>query len=386
MKLKSKRNYVEKLDIDGRSCVRKHFYSMDAWRAELQNHALIAEIVPAADIISAVPGLIVSDYLPFPHLLDVLEMQEKQDFVPSVWENFAAWLKELAGKSSILPAEGNLRNFLWDDGRETVIPVDLEHWREIPFRECAEGIVAFLMEYEPAESCVKRSAAELLIKCWELEEDRVEKQRLELRKRRLERAVHRREFSFILLAGGLSRRMGSGKAELNILGKLLLEHQLETAVMLGADDILISGNPEYTGCADSVVDELPHRGPLGGIYSCMKRAKHEKCVVLGVDMPAVTAEMLGKLVREHHQGGGITLAAHGGMPEPLAGVYDTALCEKIRELIAEEGVSMRRLIQECSVKCVDLYENEPLWYNCNTPKEYESFVCGELTQSMLKNI
>ena len=170
MKLKSKRNFVEKLDIDGRSCVRKHFYSMDAWRTELCNHARMAGIVSVAEIVSSAPGLIVSEYLPYPHLLDVLEKQEKQGFDVSVWESFAAWLKTVAEKSDILPAEGNLRNFLWNESRGEVIPVDLEHWREIPFSESAEGLVAFLLEYEPAESCTKRKAAEILMKNWLLTE------------------------------------------------------------------------------------------------------------------------------------------------------------------------------------------------------------------------
>ena len=385
MKLQSKRNYVEKLNLNGTECVRKHFYSLDAWRSELNNHAVISEYTHTAPLCNAYPGITICDYLAHPHLLDVLEMQEQRGFDEKIWRTFAAWLKN-AAQSGLLPAEGNLRNFLWNENAGEIIPVDLEHWQKIPFHESAAAIAAFLMEYYPPDSAVKRDACAVLCEMWGIGADAVSRKRSGLKSfRSLEK--HPLKVSLILLAGGKSVRMGKNKAQLDFCGRTLLQHQMETAAMLGIDDILISGSIEDTGCSASVSDELPLRGPLGGIYSCMRRAKHEKCVVLGVDMPFVSAEILSELVVSHENSGcEITLAVHNGKFEPLAGVYNTSLAERIGMLIAEKGVSVRCLMEISTVNYVSFDQNPHMWHNCNTPDTYAALTNGELTQSILKNI
>lgn len=386
MKIQSKRNYVKKLNIDGMDCVRKHFYSLDAWRTELENHARIRKYMRTAQAAAAVPGVIVYEYMAYPHLLDILEHQEQSGYSEIAWRAFAQWLKN-AAVSGLLPAEGNLRNFLWDEKHGEIIPVDLEHWKKTPFQECAAAIAAFLMEYRPSGSMVKQKACAILCDEWGLEAGIIENKRSELRLYRNGRPKSRQTASLILLAGGKSTRMGRSKAKLGLCGKTLLEHQLETAAMLGIDDILVSGPLEDTGCRHSIPDELAYRGPLGGIYSCMKRAKHEKCVVLGVDMPFVDAEMLCNLLASHEKSRcEITIPVHDGKIEPLAGVYNTVLHERIGALITEKGAPVRRLLDQGRVNYVDFDINELLWHNCNTPEAYAGLTAPELTQSILKNI
>lgn len=55
----------------------------------------------------------------------------------------------------------------------------------------------------------------------------------------------RTQMSMILLAGGLSSRMGSDKADLCWNGKTFLEHQIEKGKRLGITDIVVSGYREY---------------------------------------------------------------------------------------------------------------------------------------------
>ena len=43
-------------------------------------------------------------------------------------------------------------------------------------------------------------------------------------------------------------------------------------------------------------DRISGQGPLGGLESCFRRAKTEKCLVLGVDTPLVPVEELSKSV------------------------------------------------------------------------------------------
>ena len=44
-------------------------------------------------------------------------------------------------------------------------------------------------------------------------------------------------------------------------------------------------------------DRISGQGPLGGLESCFRRAKTEKCLVLGVDTPLVPVEELQNLLK-----------------------------------------------------------------------------------------
>jgi len=99
-----------------------------------------------------------------------------------------------------------------------------------------------------------------------------------------------------------------------------------------------------------------------------------------VDMPFLDAEMLSLMLAAHENSMcDITLASHNGKYEPLAGVYNTVLADRIDALIAEKGVPVRSLLEQSSVNFVDLGVNSLACYNCNTPEEYSAILHGQLT-------
>ena len=177
-----------------------------------------------------------------------------------------------------------------------------------------------------------------------------------------------KDFSSILLAGGRSSRMGVSKSELPFGGKRMIDHQIERLSMLGIDDIVIAG---FTGAVSegrSVPDELPGRGPLGGLTSALAAAAHDKCLVLSVDAPLVPLSVLFTLMREHRNG--ITVVEHGGQTEPLIGVYDRALCSACRKQLDEGRGSVRRLFETVPFSSMHCATEAILLSNCNTPEEY----------------
>jgi len=108
----------------------------------------------------------------------------------------------------------------------------------------------------------------------------------------------------IILAGGLSSRMGYPKALLPWTnGESLISHALRNALEHDANDILISiGDDESLGQAiqaniidtlsnkekekvSIVRDSVPRSGPLGGLYSTLAVGKSHAYAVLAVDMP-----------------------------------------------------------------------------------------------------
>ena len=363
MRLYSKRNVVNLLD--GR--VRKHFASEEDWRSELEMYRRLSGFAPK--LLQAAPCVLVMEYLDCPHLLEVLEKQELRGFAPQPWKALSGWIGIVHDRTGMIPGEGNLRNFLWRDG---IVGIDFERWRTGQPEEAIARIAAFLLEYTPKDTDVKRRASEVLTAGWDIPQERILVERQKLQIRRSAGWVERLDdhFSMVLLAGGKSSRMGRDKAKLPFFGSTLLEFQQEKAEMLGIREVLISG-------PGNIVDSLPERGPLGGMHACLAKVKRPHCIVLSVDVPLVPAEALRRLAQKHSEGSAqATIARHNGKTEPLIGVYDAALADVILPLIHDGGAPVRALLDRIDVQYVDIDLPEYIWQNCNTPEEYEAILSG----------
>jgi molybdopterin-guanine dinucleotide biosynthesis protein A len=105
--------------------------------------------------------------------------------------------------------------------------------------------------------------------------------------------------SAAILAGGMSRRMGLDKAMLTLGGMTFLERAL-AAVEVVADDLMIIGDrPDYHGLGAAVIaDSYPGSGPLGGIATALVSARHDHVLVVGCDMPFLSAPLLRAMANQ----------------------------------------------------------------------------------------
>ena len=177
--------------------------------------------------------------------------------------------------------------------------------------------------------------------------------------------------SGIVLAGGLSRRMGQNKAELRLNGKTFLEIQVEKFRALGIVDVMLSG----AGChvlpgARVIPDEYTGRGPLGGLHACLRAARNPSCLVVSVDVPLIPVSALAQLCRAHS--GGITVLRHGDLEEPLIGVYDRAVAKDIAVLLGAGRGTVRALQGTVFWNRLNYTGPEELLINCNTTEDFAS--------------
>ena len=96
----------------------------------------------------------------------------------------------------------------------------------------------------------------------------------------------------VVLAGGRSRRMGRDKALLQYGASTLLQHQVST---LGQVCVRVVISGEYAGY-DCVRDIRPGLGPLSGMHAVAREFESHALLFLPVDMPAMTAQALQKLL------------------------------------------------------------------------------------------
>lgn len=111
----------------------------------------------------------------------------------------------------------------------------------------------------------------------------------------------------VVLAGGLSSRMGEDKAQLSRLQKStkpsqyhetksqpnMLDFSKQLLRDAGINNVIVSGDNHQ------VPDLIPHSGPVGGIYSVLahypEHLQPKSLLILPVDLPLMTPEAIVKL-------------------------------------------------------------------------------------------
>ncbi|WP_009965941.1 molybdenum cofactor guanylyltransferase [Verrucomicrobium spinosum] len=133
-------------------------------------------------------------------------------------------------------------------------------------------------------------------------------------------------FAAALLAGGQSRRMGQDKALLDWGGQPLWQVQLGKIATLNPARVLLSCREEQALSpvplgVQTVYDPPGNQGPLPAIWRCLDQVRLP-LLVLGVDMPGMTADFLGEIVQRGLSvpGRGVVYEGSRGF-EPLAALY-----------------------------------------------------------------
>ena len=176
----------------------------------------------------------------------------------------------------------------------------------------------------------------------------------------------------VVLAGGLSSRMGHDKAMLPWHGRPLIEHQIALLQAAGVDTVHVSGDrPDYQGIADPV----PHAGPLGGIAGIAAACNDGELLIVPVDMPRLQPALLQRLLDASTPSGSTHFAGH---VLPMRLRLNSACRTALKALMAENDPRMRslRALQEyVGVSTLPLSaEDDMQLIDCNTEQTWRE-VC-----------
>jgi len=177
----------------------------------------------------------------------------------------------------------------------------------------------------------------------------------------------------IILSGGQSTRMGTDKALLRINGKTLLECALGICRPVCSDILISSNNPEHEKFGYKIIpDERKNCGPLGGIYSCLKKSVTDWNFIISVDSAFVTQDFVAFLISEIGDFDAI-IPVHKNGKEPLIAMYHKNCISVIREKIKLRDFKMQHLLNELNSKFVDVViwiEKYPeIFRNINRPED-----------------
>jgi molybdenum cofactor guanylyltransferase len=126
--------------------------------------------------------------------------------------------------------------------------------------------------------------------------------------------------------------MGRDKALLPWGGGTLLGHALDRLRTVCADVAVACGDqPRYAEAgARLVTDVVAGAGPLGALVSVLAQAPTPLALLLAVDLPFATPELLRFLLEEAGAGDDAVVPVTGEGPHPLCAVYRTSCLSPAR--------------------------------------------------------
>jgi molybdenum cofactor guanylyltransferase len=170
---------------------------------------------------------------------------------------------------------------------------------------------------------------------------------------------------------------GVAKARLMLGGRPLLDHVLQRLAGQ-VPQIAVSANDP------AIVADLPllpdahddRRGPLAGVLAGMVwargRAGLRRIVSLPVDCPFLPRDLVGRLRKTAEEtGAAIVVAASGGAEHPTVALWDLALAETLRGVVAAgTELSVRRFYRAFPYAICDFDPRglDP-FFNVNTPED-----------------
>ena len=194
--------------------------------------------------------------------------------------------------------------------------------------------------------------------------------------------VERSDISVVILAGGISRRLGRDKAAEPFGYETLLHRVVRRASeSVGSNDVVIV--VANTGQSERAPADIPHRlaldalpgsGTLGGIYTGLEAARNEWALVVACDMPFLSEPLL-RYMTGLRDGVDAVVPVIGGRPEPTHALYSRRCLPAISQRLQAGQLKAAGFLDLVRVRYVDGdeargFDPELLsFFNVNRPED-----------------
>ncbi len=184
----------------------------------------------------------------------------------------------------------------------------------------------------------------------------------------------------IVLAGGMSRRLGRDKAVEAIGGQSLISRVLDGLSHVADELVVVVNNQERAEelpLPDSVVvavDIYPDTGSLGGIFTGLSASTNEWGIVVACDMPFLNLELLGYLLslRNSHD---LVVPVIEHRLEPTHAAYSRVCLPAIETRLRANDLKIAKFFDDVRAKYVSqrhVEEFDPSklsFFNINTEED-----------------
>jgi molybdopterin-guanine dinucleotide biosynthesis protein A len=171
-----------------------------------------------------------------------------------------------------------------------------------------------------------------------------------------------------VLAGGLSRRMGTNKLSLIIDGVSLLERTTTKCAASFEQVKLVA--PEVGDLAELgypvILDSPSALGPMAGIIAALEDCQAESCFVTAADLFDLRAEVVALLVSQYRGQQYLGLKEPLGI-QPLCGIYHRSALTVLHARASQGEFGMVDALKQMATDSIALPPG--LWRNINCPED-----------------
>jgi len=180
-----------------------------------------------------------------------------------------------------------------------------------------------------------------------------------------------------VLVGGKSTRMGMDKAFVMLDERTLLDRALGLARSVSSDVRIVGDPAKFAAFGPVVEDVFPACGPLGGIHAALRASSAELNLMLAVDVPFASRELLQYLIERARRApaASVTVARAGGGWQPLCAVYRRRFADAAEEALRQGRYRIDALFDAAHTQEIQEEELRPagfsagMFRNLNTPEE-----------------
>lgn len=175
----------------------------------------------------------------------------------------------------------------------------------------------------------------------------------------------------VVLAGGLGRRIGGGKAMVALDRRPLITYPLE-AIWRALGNVTIVAKldtelPSIPGVTVWIEPDQP-RHPLTGILHALSLAEGRPVLVCAGDMPLVSAELIGAIARADAGPAGAVLASAQGEIQPLLACLQPSVLEPLAQAARHPDMRLQDVMSALGPRLYEVDDPE-LLFNVNTPDD-----------------
>ncbi|MGY5449494.1 molybdenum cofactor guanylyltransferase [Agarivorans sp. MS3-6] len=183
----------------------------------------------------------------------------------------------------------------------------------------------------------------------------------------------------VVLAGGQSRRMGTDKAMLSLKGKTLLATKVNQLEAVLASPCYVSG---YYPAFRCIADKGESHGPLSGILSCLEALEGDACLIVPVDMPLLSNQVIDCLVQHYTDQPANYSCLNSVFPLVVqANASNIQLLKDVLDYSEQKQRSIKAFLSLIQATAVDLPQAmQASLINTNTPEQWQ-FVVNSLGEN-----
>jgi molybdopterin-guanine dinucleotide biosynthesis protein A len=180
----------------------------------------------------------------------------------------------------------------------------------------------------------------------------------------------------VILAGGMSRRMGRNKLELELDGETLLDSAVRRFSPCFEVYVSVADDTACDGLAVTrVPDIFPGLGPMAGLHAALTKTEDGGVFLLAADMPFAAPEAALKIISLAGDAAAAAVRYADGRAEPLFGFYKKTLLPELTRSLADGDYTMSALLRRIDTRFISPDELGALWngrllLNVNTPEDY----------------